>query len=1084
MAEITSHAGRALLLVPLISLVALWPFLTRPLPATDDGMFHLLRLVELDRCLRHGTLLPRWAPDFAHGYGYPFFNFYASLSSYIAELWHLIGLDFAPAVAAATISAFLVSGWGACLLGRELGGWPAGLTAAAAYVYAPYQFYDSAYRGNLAEMWALALLPWVLWGGRRGVLGRRRDLVLGAVSCAALIYTHNVYAMIALPTLVVYLVVLWWKHGRRLRQGLHAVAVVLLGLGLSAFFWLPAFFEKGWTRISAALIDYTSFFLSPAELLSPPPMVDLSLLNFYPPRSLSWGMLTLIASGAIALAYRSLSARLGIGNLSLDAEWTFFALLFILSSLMCLPVSDPLWRELPLLRYVQIPWRYLGVASLAGSLLAGGAVAILEDEARSIAPASLREAGPTLLVGMAVSILVATAIPWTYAPPFPQPHEPGVADILRWEYATGLIGTTAHNEYMPIWAERLPSDPASPAMLHERDPIVPRLDESSLPPGAEVTAAYYTLMHSRFTIRTPVAFRARYRQLFFPGWQVTVDGQKVAPVVTAPYGLLGFDLPAGEHQIVIAPTTTPLRLAGELTSAVACLAILTLLLTRTHSPRELAASPPGKHLAGQSTSPENHRSPRPEHRVTLTWRRFIVLAALALSISALKIGLIDRTENPFRAYRFDGKRVPGRHREVNINFDLFTLYGYDLPSRPIPAGRPLRVDLYLGARREVKGNYLAYARLVDDEGRLWSRPDNDAPEGFRPPPPTSLWPGNSYAHWAYLVHVLPGTPPGEYWVQVGIFERDTWRGLNVLDDDGRIIALSTRLGPVRVIRPANPPPLDELGIKNPLRVPLGPDLECLGSTQEKRVLTAGEELPITLFWRARRRPRHNYALRLSLVNGERTSVLGDQLPLGRATHPTGVWVTGEVVRSPHSLQTPATVAAGDYRIAVMLLDEQGRSVASPLVVGEVKIEAVNRLMALPQGVQHRLSANLGDRVLLVGYDLSARRVARGRTLSVTLYWQAQREMRVSYKVFVQLVGPNGVLTQQDAIPVSWTRPTTGWLPGEVIVDSYTLVVPTNALPGRYELITGMYDERSLRRLAVSGGGATDDHVTLGEVAVE
>ena len=103
----------ALFLIPLIGLVAVWSFLTQSMPSTDDGMLFMLRVVELDRCLRHGVLPLRWAPDFGYGYGYPLFNYYASLSSYIAEFWHLVGLDFPQAIAAATVSAFFVSGWGA-----------------------------------------------------------------------------------------------------------------------------------------------------------------------------------------------------------------------------------------------------------------------------------------------------------------------------------------------------------------------------------------------------------------------------------------------------------------------------------------------------------------------------------------------------------------------------------------------------------------------------------------------------------------------------------------------------------------------------------------------------------------------------------------------------------------------------------------------------------------------------------------------------------------------------------------------------------------------------------------------------------
>ena len=95
-------------------------------------------------------------------------------------------------------------------------------------------------------------------------------------------------------------------------------------------------------------------------------------------------------------------------------------------------------------------------------------------------------------------------------------------------------------------------------------------------------------------------------------------------------------------------------------------------------------------------------------------------------------------------------------------------------------------------------------------------------------------------------------------------------------------------------------------------------------------------------------------------------------------------------------------------------------------------------------------------------------------------------MRTSYKVFVQLVGPGGVLAQADAVPVGWTRPTTGWTAGEVIIDPYSLPVPANAPRESYQLIAGMYDEATLQRLAVldDAGVATADHVLLGHVIVE
>jgi hypothetical protein len=1183
MVGLLARLDPAVLLIPLIGMVAVWPFLTQSLPSTDDGALHMRRLAEIDRCLRHGVLPLRWAPDFGHGYGYPFFNYYASLSSYVAEFWHLLGLNIPQAVAAATVLAVWVSGWGTYLLGSAIygrtgAGRKGGLVAATAYMYAPYQFYDSAYRGNLAEMWALALLPWVLWAGRRAVIprvvrrgslpspgGRWAAIVPLAVAYAALVYTHNVYALISSPVLALYLLWLWWTEGRpalagavsvpctcrqdpsdsalwkaRLRRsGLLALARLVaggaLGLALSAFFWLPAFGERGWTRFSTGLVDYRTYFLSARELLAAPPQVDLSLLNYYPPRSLNWGMLVLIVAGLVWFVGKLLR-RLGVRALRGGDGWRawkpalqevgVFLVVFVGAAFLTVRASDLLWRTVPLLGYALIPWRFLGIASLAGSVVAGAVIALLPDRSALRSPAVLGAC-------VAIALVVAAAVPWTYAAPVGQRTEYGVAEIVGWEYSSKLIGTTAKNEFLPIWSPRLPPEPADPAVLTEADPTIARLDASSLPDGARVILAEYRLMRADLVIDTPRAFRALYKQLYFPGWQVTVDGRRVAPVATAPYGLLGFEVPEGRHRVVVRPATTPLRLTGSVMSVLAAIAMLgSVVFSLRRRAETLPADPePVDNGFTGRYNPLNQRSSAfVGVPIGLLRSHWIAIAVLCIMLLFLKEGWIDRTENLFRARRFDpggDARVPAAQVETAVQYgDAFTLHGYRLPRRPVVAGEPLRVDLYLSARRPPEARpagenaYLAYARLVDDEGRLWSLSYNGAPEGHRPPPATTIWPTDAYGHWAYLAYTLPGTPPGTYWIEVGLFERDTWRGLNVLDDAGRIVGLSTRIGPVEIARPhtrpRTPPDVETLGIERPSQALAGPDLRYLGSTMDAAPRRAGDELRLTLFWQAARQPQADYGLRLALRGGESVLVLGERLPLGRHEHPTGAWRDGEIVRSPHRLRVPADAPAGAYVVEATVIDmlrtaAAGQPVAAPIVVAEGVLEPTDRQMALPGAVRRRVDADLGARVALLGYDLPGRdlpigdaeiRVAPGETLPVTLYWQAQREMAVSYKVFVQLVGagthsvPVGVLAQSDAIPAHWQRPTTGWVPGEVIADEHAIEIPADAPPGGYTLIAGMYDEGTLQRLVVldahteptsvgvGPGTAIGDHVTLEGVVVE
>ena len=53
----------------------------------------------------------------------------------------------------------------------------------------------------------------------------------------------------------------------------------------------------------------------------------------------------------------------------------------------------------------------------------------------------------------------------------------------------------------------------------------------------------------RVDAATPV--RLVYYTYNFPGWTLAVDGQPAAIETVAPYGLIGFDLPAGTHDVTL-----------------------------------------------------------------------------------------------------------------------------------------------------------------------------------------------------------------------------------------------------------------------------------------------------------------------------------------------------------------------------------------------------------------------------------------------------------------------------------------------------------------------------------------------------
>jgi hypothetical protein len=128
----------------------------------------------------------------------------------------------------------------------------------------------------------------------------------------------------------------------------------------------------------------------------------------------------------------------------------------------------------------------------------------------------------------------------------------------------------------------------------------------------------------------------------------------------------------------------------------------------------------------------------------------------------------------------------------------------------------------------------------------------------------------------------------------------------------------------------------------------------------------------------------------------------------------------------------------------------------------------------PPSPQHRIGADFGAQIRLVGYDID---VAAKPTIQatepgthLTLYWQAERRPAMSYTVFAQLLGPaDKVYAQIDSIPHGGGYSTAWWLPGEVVVDRLTIPLPPEAprdVP--YRLIVGLYDPMTGDRLPVSG----------------
>ncbi|MEA3340198.1 MAG: hypothetical protein U9R15_09545 [Chloroflexota bacterium] len=432
--------------------------------------------------------------------------------------------------------------------------------------------------------------------------------------------------------------------------------------------------------------------------------------------------------------------------------------------------------------------------------------------------------------------------------------------------------------------------------------------------------------------------------------------------------------------------------------------------------------------------------------------------AAVVILLALKVALIDRVDTPLRRANL----VDGRLRSVDVPAEItfgdeFTLLGYDSLPESVPSGEWLEIQTYWRALQPGGPDYGVTIDVVDEQGYRWNGAEIRPSRWHRAPPPVWEWPPDRYAIVALSVPLLPGTPPGDYTIELVAFDRDTLAPLTAHDAGGRALGPSLPLGQIAVAAPRRPANSDELGIRNRLDAPLGP-LLLLGADFDRDAAAPGDPVLLTTFWRAggagERRSRgaeeQDIAAHLILQAPDGATVAEYDLPPGAFWHPGDVW------RGQRLFYLPAALETAVYTWTLSLFPHP------PVPLSHISITAPNRTFTPPPVDANRsdwieIDARLGNVATLLGVTCEPANLQPGTFLTVTLVWRAEAETHTSYNVFLHLTGPDGALAaQSDGVPANWSRPTTGWLPGEFVVDTHTLTLPDDLPAGEYTILAGLY----------------------------
>jgi hypothetical protein len=531
------------------------PFFWLGSPSGHDIAFHAGSWLDAAGQWKEGIAFPRWTEWANHGFGEPRFIFYPPFSWMLgAALSFVAGWDAAPAVFVVLVQT--LAGMCAFALARRVLPERTALFGAFCYAANPNALLIVYLRSDFAELLASAFFPllFLVTFELNGVLeNRKRSLSCGIGLFGiifAVVWLSNAPAGV-LASYSAALLFVWAavteKSWLPLARGAAGIAV---GLGLAAFYLVPAAYEQRWVNIRQALATG----LLPKEnfLYTQIGDPEHNLFNWV---ASSTAILMIILTGAAALAARRRMTGEDERN-EKEKLWDALLLLSAAATLLMLRVTAVLWNALPELRFVQFPWRWMSILAVAFALF--------------LAAALTKWRLGWIWVISVIAILGGTGAFLGTQGWWDGDDIPTLQAAI--EQGDGFDGT---DEYDPVGDDHY-NLPAKAPLVRM---LPPENDASKMTNGI-VSVEKWTAEEKILRVKAHGPMRIALRLIDYPAWEVEVNGRQIAPEHADDYDQMIVPVTAGESRIKVLFTRTWDRTLGVVLAA-ASLTVALFLILRT-----------------------------------------------------------------------------------------------------------------------------------------------------------------------------------------------------------------------------------------------------------------------------------------------------------------------------------------------------------------------------------------------------------------------------------------------------------------------------------------------------------------------
>ena len=235
-------------------------------------------------------------------------------------------------------------------------------------------------------------------------------------------------------------------------------------------------------------------------------------------------------------------------------------------------------------------------------------------------------------------------------------------------------------------------------------------------------------------------------------------------------------------------------------------------------------------------------------------------------------------------------------------------------------GSSFTLTLRWQASAPITISYQSFVYVLDEQGNLVASSDG-VPGGRE----TTAWAIGETIDDAHALTLPDSVKPGPYQITAGLYEPQTGARVNFDGQD------SVRLMTITV-----------QSMQQTINQDFGNFATLLGADGLPDSISPGEAISLTLYWRPLATTTASYMISLQVFDVNKGLVAQvDSVP-GSGARPTASWQPGEFIVDPYTLNLPADLQPGQYRLLLLMFDSaSGTQVFTREGNGAITLATVN-----------------------------------------------------------------------------------------------------------------------------------------------